>query len=354
MEGHLLSDLGERRIVRELLARRYAQSTVSFGDDAAVLGVGSERTIVATTDPAPRPAAWAVLDEDYYDWGWLLAAINLSDLAAAGAEPLGVLTSLTLPLATPVERFERLLDGIDACCKTVGTAVRGGNIKESTNEVCEGTAIGAVPEGLPFSRLGGAPGDAVFVFGSSGLFWTGMLALQRRVAVSEPEAEQIRDALVRPRPLVSLGRALRRSGLVHSCTDASDGLYAAMAALTVEHGLGLTIDSGSIEVLPLVERVAKELELNPLRLLLGFGNMELVCCARPESEPLLRDIARRERVAVTSLGLVDDTGGINLRMGKLVAKMGSFDNERFTPASQFTAGLAAYEQHLLSAPLWDG
>ena len=117
-----LCDLGERRIIDEILRPRYGTNMDTYGDDCISIPARSvDETIVATTDPCPVPMASILGFADYYYWGWLLSTINLSDLAAAGAEPLGILTSLILPSDFPVSKFMRLLDGIDACCLAGGT-----------------------------------------------------------------------------------------------------------------------------------------------------------------------------------------------------------------------------------------
>ena len=120
MSRPTLGDLGERRIIAELLAPRYAHGGGRFGDDCASLSLTDipHGHLVMTTDPCPPPMAAQLGFNDPYYRGWLLATINLSDLAAAGAEPLGLLTSLQLPASTTIADFERLLDGIDAVSTT--------------------------------------------------------------------------------------------------------------------------------------------------------------------------------------------------------------------------------------------
>jgi thiamine-monophosphate kinase len=144
MDDQSLGDLGERRIIAELLAPRYGSSAPPYGDDCARLSppAGESGRIMATTDPCPPPMALALGFTDEYYRGWLLATINLSDLAAAGAEPLGLLTSLQLPTDTRVAEFLRLLDGIDDCCTQAKTSVVGGNLKESKMIDVSATAIG--------------------------------------------------------------------------------------------------------------------------------------------------------------------------------------------------------------------
>ena len=91
-----LQDLGERRIVEEVLAPRYAAASPRFGDDCATVHLRDNDHLLVTTDPCPPPMSAHLGFPDLYYAGWLLATINLSDLAAAGADPLGLLTSLQL------------------------------------------------------------------------------------------------------------------------------------------------------------------------------------------------------------------------------------------------------------------
>ena len=269
-----LLDLGERAIISDILAPRYRDGNLTFGDDVADFGSSGAGTIVATTDPAPTPVAWSYFEVDFFDWGWLLGALNLSDLAAAGADPMGLLTSFTLPRETLLSDFVRLLDGVDEVCRLVGTQVRGGNLKESPNAVCEATALGFV-EGAPLSRLGAEEGDALYAFGDVGLFWSAVCAMEE----DQPRLPHFREALTRPRPLVSIGRTLRVSGVAKACIDASDGIYAAMVGLTVDQGLGFVVEPDWIDLSPRAAGISSSLNVDPIRLALGFGNLELVCAA---------------------------------------------------------------------------
>ena len=164
-----LIDFGERRLVEEVLAARYG-STKNWGDDAALaaeLSPGA-RWVVATTDPCPPPMAVSLGFNDWYYTGWLLATINLSDIAAAGAHPAGLLSSLNLPADTLLSDFTRLLDGLDSCCAAAETRVIGGNLKETPEVSLSGTAIGYCQQ-PPLSRHGAQPNDTLYLIGEVGL-----------------------------------------------------------------------------------------------------------------------------------------------------------------------------------------
>ena len=157
-----LDEIGERKIISEILTERYGGSKSDyFGNDCALIpsNFSASSVIVATTDPYPLPMASILGYEDLYYWGWLLATINLSDLAAAGAKPLGLLTSLMLPNDISVGDFERLLDGIDECCEQSETKVLGGNIKEGSGIVLSATAFGSCERTNLLSRRGCNMGD---------------------------------------------------------------------------------------------------------------------------------------------------------------------------------------------------
>ncbi len=348
-----LGDLGERRLIGDVLWSRYGGTGDSFGDDCAPVTVTAAGVIVATTDPAPRPVAYDLGMAEPYHWGWLLAAINLSDIAAAGAMPLGLLTSFTLPNDMPLADFERLLDGVDDCCAASGTVVIGGNLKEAVDGQirCEATAVGITPGGTPVRRTGASAGDVLVAFGPTGGFWAAMLVHDRIGHLDGPEHAELLAVLVRPTPQVALGLALRQAGLVRSATDASDGLYAAVTALTGEQGLGCVLDGLRWSYPGFVQQAAALVDADPLRLALGFGDLQLVCAVARSDVPAAKGIARAEGVHMTVLGDVVGEPGVRLRHGSGTVLLANFDNERFSAESQFTAGLTAYRDRLLTRPL---
>lgn len=350
-----LVDLGEREIIRALLARRYGAGPSAFGDDCVVLPQGGAGSVyLASTDPAPRPVACDFGYDEYYFWGWLLAAINLSDIAAAGATPTGLLTSLTLPSDTLVEDFNRLLNGIDDACAAVGTVVLGGNLKEAVDNVirCEGTSFGSL-SGAAMSRRGAAPGDVLVAFGPTGAFWGAYMALTRGVELSSmTHLQWLEDKFLRPIPQTRVGEKMRTRGVASAATDASDGLYAAVCGLTTDQGLGATLVPFAWKLPSQVRQIAAQLNLPQERLALGFGDLQLVCAVPPSQLDGAREVAAEESVHFLILGTVTAESEVCVRVGDGVERrMNNFDNERFSPESQFTGGMEAYANRLLTRPL---
>jgi thiamine-monophosphate kinase len=347
-----LGDIGERRLINDLLAPRYTRPGFSFGDDCAVIVRTPEWTIVESIDPAPRPIAWDLGIKDYFHWGWLLGAINLSDLAAAGARPLILLTSYTQPTTMNLADFSRFLDGLDACSQTYGCPVIGGNVTDGSEFRCEATATGRVTGGMPFSRRGAGVGDRLVAIGRSGYFWAGILTLTSDYSVKSVSRAELVDAIVRPVPQVEVGVELHRLGKIHACTDASDGLYYAMYCLTVGQRLGFRIEPSVIDYPGIVLEVAALAGIEPFRLLLGFGDMQLVAAVSGADLELVEAAAAAYGQRILTLGVVTDTGRLEMTDNGTAREIVSFDNERLTADSQFTAGLAAYRKRLLEQPLF--
>ena len=124
-----------------------------------------------------------------------------------------------------------------------------------------------------------------------------------------------------------------------------------LLSLGEEQGLGICIDSANIGYLPEVEHVAEALQIDPFRLAVGFGNLELIASVSPERVNEALELANHTEAHCTILGRFDDKASIRLLDNHEEAIMSNFDNQRFTSDSQFTAGLDASEERLLSRSL---
>ena len=274
-DNRRLDELGERRIIEEFFRPRYGKRGDDyFGDDCAVVAYGNTLTdsvVVATTNPCPEPMASFLGYTDLYYRGWLLATINLSDLAAVGARPLGLLTSLILTNDTTVDQLLRLLDGIDDCSRACETQVIGGNIKEGKKIDLAATAIGACSEGRFLSRKGCEVGDLIVVIGDLGLFWAGVLALQNHIPIEDRKDRLLKNVLT-PTPQIRVGRELANTNLVTACLDNSDGLYPSLAQLAEVNGVQMYVNMEGVSFSSDTLYVSSSLGIDPVRFSLGWGD----------------------------------------------------------------------------------
>jgi len=218
--------------------RRIATHPAALGlaDDAAIL-----EGLVLTHDSIAEGVHFLPFDPPA-SVGWKLVAVNLSDLAAKGAEPLAALLSLTL---SSDEAWDgAFIAGVEAACESYGLALIGGDtiaLPPGAPRMFGMTAIGRAGEQTPL-RSGGRPGDALWLVGTVGDSAAGLALLRDDAAAEGP----LVDVYRRPVPLLAAGRALAPHA--QAMMDVSDGLLIDSYRLAQASGCFVTID---FDALPL-------------------------------------------------------------------------------------------------------
>jgi thiamine-monophosphate kinase len=333
-----LDDLGERGIQERVLRPRYG-ATEGFGDDSALLAaLCTPSELVATTDSCPTPVVVDLLGEpDPYHAGWLLATINLSDLAATGAEPLGLVACYTLPKATTVREFERLLDGVDDCCAEHGTKIVGGDTRDGEAVQLTATAIGRCAPGSRLRRSGACAGDRLLLVGSPGYLWAAALVAADRATLPEPARQEVRRRACRPTAQLRAGQVLAATGLAQAAMDISDGLFATVRALCEVNGLGAAI-TGDYELDQPVAAVARQSGLRPFDLAQTWGDWGLIAVARAEDVDLATKALRAEGIVAQEIGVF--TADRRITMGPDTHPWHGIEQERFSDSSWHGGDLA--------------
>jgi thiamine-monophosphate kinase len=227
-----LSELGEF----ELLAELERRGLVSGQDaEGAVLGDG----LVVTQDLLAEGVHFRLEWTSWRDLGYKSAAANLSDLAAMGADPLGLLVGLGLPNGTEDEVVE-LYEGLNE----PGVAVLGGDTVAAEQVTLSVVAVGR-SERVP-GRARATPGDVLVVTGPLGGAAAGLHALQDGLEGFDELVERHR------RPPIRLAEGKRLAGIAHAMVDLSDGILSDAARIAERSGCKLVID---VERLPLAPRL---------------------------------------------------------------------------------------------------
>ncbi|MBB4285042.1 thiamine-phosphate kinase [Roseospira goensis] len=306
---------GEFELISALyapLARRHP-GALGLTDDAAVLApppegqnlVVSMDTLVSgvhfRTDDAPDRVARKAL------------RVNVSDMAAMGAAPLGVLLSSALSAAEDDAWMDQFTAGLDHDLTRYGVALLGGDTVATLGPATFTVAIlGAVPPGQHLARAGGRAGDAVWVSGTLGDAALGLRVLDGALTLPEPAAAAaLRERYWLPDPPVALGVALR--GVATAALDVSDGLVADLGHLCTASGVAAEVEAARV---PLSDAVGTALAQDPALMtsvLTGGDDYQLLFTAPPDRDDAVRAAAAGVGVAVARIGGLRPGAGVTVR-----------------------------------------
>ncbi len=212
-------------------------------DDCAVIDMCDSGLLVATTDMLHRKADFP-LGMTPYQIGWMSIAVNLSDIAAMGARPVGIMTALGLPSGSEVDFVKELVRGMSDCACRYGTKIIGGDVDRHDELTIVGSALGMVDAGQLAMRKGARPGDLVCVTGQLGTAGAALEALQQGRGVDS----EVLEKFYMPVPRIAEGMALAGSGCLTSMMDISDGLALSLHDLAAASGVGFHIKGSDIPV----------------------------------------------------------------------------------------------------------
>ncbi|ASC69143.1 hypothetical protein XM38_000690 [Halomicronema hongdechloris C2206] len=290
-----VSDLGELGLLDRLF--RFCPGGW-VGDDAAVLSMAADRQLVVTTDVLVDGVHFSDRTTAPTDVGWRAVAANLSDLAAMGAEPLGITVGLSLPPTTRVAWIEGVYAGIGQCLNAYGGQILGGDLCRSPTVTVAITALGQVQPGQALYRSRAEPGQVILATGVHGASRAGLALLLEEVAPAIGAEQQVTwiQAHCRPKPRFDAVAQLRQL-LPDNCDstpvaamDSSDGLANAVLQICQASGVGAQLVRSHLPIPPgLIDWVGPERAVEWA--LYGGEDFELVLCLAPAlATALLRQL----------------------------------------------------------------
>lgn len=257
----LVRELGEQGLLQRLF--RYCAPD-AVGDDAALLAIAPAQSLVVTTDLLIDGVHFSIghanprlKTTSPTDAGWRAAAANLSDLAAMGADPLGITVGLGVPGDLPVEWVEALYAGIKECLDTYHTAIVGGDVCRSSVTTIAITAFGQVDPQRTIQRSHAQVDDVILATGPHGAARAGLELLMqpaRQTELSPTDCAALIQAHQRPRPRLDLvpliqqviqepGAPFRVAGM-----DSSDGLADAVLQICRASQVGAVLDRDALPI----------------------------------------------------------------------------------------------------------
>jgi len=304
------------------------------GDDAAIVGRGAAARALTTDQQVAGVHLPADLDAAV--WARRLLAVNLSDLAAMGAQPCAALLTLAVPPGFALRRFLR---AAVAACREAGVALAGGDVARSAHAVTTMTLIGRRPRGgrwIP--RRAARPGDRLWLASPVGGSAVGQRLVARgarltprgvRWSPADPMPGSLRglaELAVRrhlaPQPQLDLGRWLGTRPRA-AAIDVSDGLAADLRRLCAASGVGAVVDAGAIPIDEAARALSPRLAESALDLALGGGeDYSLLFALPPRAAP-------PPRFGASAIGRIVEARGVRIeRDGHRMRVPGGWDHLR--------------------------
>ena len=290
--------ISEFDIIRRYFARPAPSAVLGVGDDCALLQPRPGRMLAVSTDMMLEGRHF-LAGADARMLGHKALAVNLSDLAAMGADARWALLALALPAADEswLAGFAEGFYGMAAGC---GVELIGGDTTRGALTISI-TVIGEVPAGLALRRDAAMAGDDVWLSGATGEAALALAHLDRRVALAGPSLEACLTRLHAPQPRLDLGGRLR--GLAHSAIDVSDGLLADLTHILEASGVGAEL---RYEDIPRAQALAYcgDAELAKACLVAGGDDYELLFTASPAQRAEIAALTPEIGLALTRIGVV--------------------------------------------------
>lgn len=284
---------------------------LGIGDDAAIISVPKGRQLLVSLDTLVSGVHFPT-DTSTEDIAYKALAVNLSDLAAMGAEPAWFTLALTLPEADS-EWLRGFAKGLFKLAEQYSLQLVGGDTTQGPLTVSIQIA-GYAPLDTAMRRRTAKPGDKIYVSGTLGDAALGLRCLQQPDRYT-PNMAAI-NKLNQPIPRVNVGQAIR--GIASACIDISDGLLADLGHILEASKLGASIDRNMIPVSDSMRLLCQENESCYDLVLAGGDDYELCFCISPANEPALDAIAIECGVSLTCIGQIEQQAGIRLFDGEKI------------------------------------
>lgn len=320
--------MGEFDLIRRHFQHALHPAGVALGngDDCALLAPAPGMRLAVSTDMLVegRHFLSTVHPEAL---GHKALAVNLSDLAAMGAEPLAFTLALSLPRADDawLAAFSRGLLGL---ADAHGCALVGGDTTGGPLNICI-TVFGQVPEHQALRRSAAQVGDDIYISGQVGDARLALEVFRGTQHLSADDFAAVRQRMERPTPRIALGLALR--GVAHAAADVSDGLLGDLGHVLTASGVGADIHTrwipDSIAVSPILQSTGADFCTEYA--LAGGDDYELVFTAPPQARAAVQAAAAQAGTGVTHIGTVSAATGLRVldAQGKPLRKLpASFDH----------------------------
>jgi thiamine-monophosphate kinase len=321
-EKYTISDLGEKKLIKRLLLRSQNipfnsyffddQSLKSLSDDAALIDF-KDNYLVATSDLLSRSKHFPH-NMNFLQIGAKVVTVNVSDLAAMGAEAIGIILDMGLPPDMKVSDFDDMVDGILQACEKYQISLIGGDTNESEELTLCGTCLGIIKKDKVLMKSGAQYKDIVAVTGPLGLAAAGFMALNidenKLKNLDSVIIDKVIKHILEPEAQLEKGLLLAKTGDITSATDITDGLLSEIGEIidSSDSSLGITIYEDLIPIPSEVKIISHIMDENAMDMALSFGeDFQLLVTINPDKFEQIKD-----ELGLFEIGFVNSSGDIRM------------------------------------------
>jgi thiamine-monophosphate kinase len=321
--------LGERAII-EIVWKHLSKAPnmrVPLGDDvSAIEGEGGAIAVLKTdmlvgrTDIPRQMSLWQAARK--------AVVMNVSDFAAKGVKPLGLVVSLGIPPDLTRKDIEQIAEGLNAGAREYGAFVLGGDTSETDDLIISVALYGSAGKKKLMLRSGARPGDILATTGPFGLSASGLTILMEKVTTPPGIKGKLVRAVLMPRARLIEGLALAKTGAVTASIDSSDGLAWSLYEIGRASNVGFLIDKPPIA--PEASRFARTHLLDPVELTFyGGEEYELVVAVRPEGWKKAQKAVKMKGGRLIRIGKTTEKKGILLKQKDVTVEIEARGYEHF-------------------------
>ena len=302
---------GEFELIQRYFADRAhanprQEVVLGIGDDAAITSIPEGQQLVTTTDVLVEDVHFPIIT-NAADIAYKALAVNLSDLAAMGADPCWFTLTLSMPTAD-ADWLQGFSEGLFTIAESFDVALIGGDTVKGPL-VIGIQACGLVPQGKALLRSGAKAGDAIYVSGTLGDANLALQCLNGVIPLDEEERAMVMQKLNRPAPCVEQGKSLR--DIANSCIDISDGLVADLGHILEASHVGATVHQDDIPLSPIYRRYIDKMP-NRLSAII-FGDDYELCFTVPLNRiDMLDRLVKNNSSLFTRIGSIETEPGLRV------------------------------------------
>ncbi|XMB85396.1 thiamine-phosphate kinase [Mycoplasmatota bacterium WC44] len=313
-----ISDLGEKILIKYLIKPLFNETKDKnlAGDDCAILNIKDYTTVSVSTDRVPSDLiAFRLGLMEYFDLGYYLAVLNISDIYASGHEPVGLLLNFGLNNDMKVKDLYSCLKGVKRACIEYRCIVMGGDLSSSKELSISATSLGVNRAGKPLYRSNSKVGDLVFISKEMGkpaaAFAYYLRAKKRGLSLNHQEEEILKSQLCSPKVDVMLSKALSQCTSELSCMDNTDGIGQSFIEIAEINDVKIILDEEKFLIPDIVEKVAVFLKEEPnLLSLSACADFQLIGTISKENYNLHEELLVNK---IQIIGEVTEGRGVFLR-----------------------------------------